>query len=184
MLRAARVADHLLRTLVKRIPLNNRLVLLSAILLTTLVMPGVFGQAVAQEASAITPPPVARVRPVVNDYFGTKVTDPYRYMESLDNPEVARWMKARNDYTRCVLDRIPGRDELLVRIEQLDESIPARVGSVIRLATGHYFYRKSLSKESVFKLYMRDRDERYRRVIRGSTEAQWGRVLPLLPTRT
>ena len=46
MLRAARVADHLLRTLVKRIPPNNRLVLLSAILLTTLVMPGAFTQAV------------------------------------------------------------------------------------------------------------------------------------------
>ncbi len=156
MLRAARFADHLLRTLVKRIPPNNRLVLLSAILLTTLAMPGVFNQAVAQAPSAIAPPPIARVRPVVNDYFGTKVTDPYRYMESLDNPEVARWMKAQNNYTRSVLDRIPGRDELLVRIEQLDESIPARVGSVIRLATGRYFYLKSLSKESVFKLYMRD----------------------------
>jgi hypothetical protein len=54
------------------------------------------------------------------------------------------------------LDRIPGRDELLVRIEQLDESIPARVGGVIRLATGSYSYLKSMRKESVFKLYMRD----------------------------
>jgi uncharacterized repeat protein (TIGR03803 family) len=73
---------------VKRIPSNNRLGLLSAILVTTLLMPGVFGQAVAQDPSAINSPPIARVRPVVNDYFGTKVTDPYRYMESLDNPEV------------------------------------------------------------------------------------------------
>ncbi len=140
----------------KRVSTNNCLVLISLILVITLVTPGMFGQAVAQDRSAITPPPVARVRPVVDDYFGTKVTDPYRYMESLDNPEVAGWMKAQNEYTRRVLGRIPGRNELLARIEQLDESIPARVGGIVRLATGRYFYLKSLSKESVFKLYMRD----------------------------
>lgn len=140
----------------KRISSNNCLVLMSAILVTNLVMPGVFGQDVAQDPPAITPPPVARVRPVVNDYFGTMVTDPYRYMESLDNPEVAGWMKAQNEYTRRVLGRIPGRAELLARIKQLDESIPARVGEIVPLATGRYFYLKSLSKDSVFKLYMRD----------------------------
>jgi prolyl oligopeptidase len=141
---------------VKRIPSNNRLGLPSAILVTTLLTPGVFGPAVAQNPSAIDSPPIARVQPVVNDYFGTKVADPYRYMENLDDPEVARWMKAQNDYTRRVLDRIPGRDGLLARIERLDESVPARVGEVMRLTTGRYFYLKSLSNESVFKLYMRD----------------------------
>ena len=140
----------------KHISSNNCLTQISLILVVTLVMPGLFCQAVAQDRSALPPPPVARVRPVVNDYFGTKVTDPYRYMESLNNPEMAGWMKAQNEYTRSVLGRIPGRNELLARIEQLDESVPARVGGIVRLATGRYFYLKSLSKESVFKLYMRD----------------------------
>jgi prolyl oligopeptidase len=141
---------------VKRIPANNCLLLIFAFLGTNLATPRVLSQAVAQDSPAITRPPVARVRPVVDDYFGTKVTDPYRYMESLENPEVAGWMKAQNQYTRRVLARIPGRDELLARIEQLDESIPARVDGIRRLATGRYFYLKSFSKESVFKLYMRD----------------------------
>ena len=110
----------------------------------------------AQDASVITRPAVARVRPVVDDYFGTKVTDPYRYMEHLNNPEVAKWMEAQNDYTRRVLGRISGRHELLARIEQLDKSIPARVGGIVRLATGRYFFYKLLSAESVVKLYMRD----------------------------
>jgi prolyl oligopeptidase len=140
---------------VKRISSNDCRVPISPILVITLVIAGWFGQSVAQDRSAIPPPPVARIRPVVNDYFGTKVSDPYRYMESLNNPEVAGWMKAQNEYTRRVLARIPGHNELLARIEQLDESIPARVGGVVRLATGRYFYLKSLSKESVFKLYMR-----------------------------
>jgi prolyl oligopeptidase len=131
-------------------------VLISAFLVATLLTPEVFRKTVAQDTSAITQPPVARVRSVVDDYFGTKVTDPYRYMEHLDNPEVAKWMNAQNDYTRRVLGHISVRDELLARIELLDKSVPARVGGVVRLATGRYFYYKLLSTESVTKLYMRD----------------------------
>lgn len=140
----------------KRTPSNNCLVLVSAFLIANLLTLEVFRQAVAQDASTITRPPIARVRPVVDDYFGTKVTDPYRYMEHLDNPEVAKWMKSQNEYTRRVLGRISGRDALLARIEQLDQSVPARVGGIVRLATGRYFYYKLLSTESVTKLYMRD----------------------------
>jgi len=140
----------------KRAPPNNCLVLVSAFLVANLLTADVVREAVAQDTAAITQPAVARVRPVVDDYFGTKVTDPYRYMEHLDNPEVAKWMKAQNDYTRRVLGRISGRDEFLARIEQLDNSVPARVGGIVRLATGRYFYYKLLSTESVTKLYMRD----------------------------
>src|ERR1700748_3797636 len=42
-------------------------------------------------------PPVAPVRPVTTDYFGTAVTDNYRYMENLQDPQVQAWMKAQND---------------------------------------------------------------------------------------
>lgn len=74
-----------------------------------------------------TKPPVAPVRPMVTDYYGTKVTDNYRYMENLKDPEVQAWMKAQNDYTRAVLDRIPGREKLLERIEHFDQSAPVVV---------------------------------------------------------
>jgi len=58
-------------------------------------------------------PSAAPVRPVTDDYYGTKVVDPYRYMENLNDPEVQAWMKAQNDHTRAVLARIPGREPLL-----------------------------------------------------------------------
>ena len=40
-------------------------------------------------------PPVAPVRPVTDTHFGTKVTDPYRYMDDFHNAEVKAWVKAQ-----------------------------------------------------------------------------------------
>ena len=60
-------------------------------------------------------PPVAAARPVTDDYFGTKVTDSYRWMEDMKSPELAEWMKAQNAYTREILQSIPGRADLRSR---------------------------------------------------------------------
>jgi prolyl oligopeptidase len=98
-------------------------------------------------------PPVAPVRPVTDDYFGTKVTDPYRYMENLRDPEVQGWLKAQNDFTRSVIAAIPGRAQLLARIRELDHSVP-RV-SADRLPGDLYFIQKLLPGDDVEKLYLR-----------------------------
>jgi len=100
-------------------------------------------------------PPVAPARPVTEDYFGAKVVDPYRYMENLRDPEVQAWFKAQDDYTRAVLGRIPGRQQLLERIKQLDQSAPFQVGDVQRYQGEKYYYRKRLASEEVGKLYER-----------------------------
>jgi prolyl oligopeptidase len=109
----------------------------------------------AADAVPSAPPP-APVHPVTDEYFGTKVVDPYRYMENLKDPEVEAWFRAQNAYTRAILGRIPGRDALLAKIKQLDESAPARVSDVRRLPNGRYFYQKRLASEDVPKVYMRD----------------------------
>ena len=101
-------------------------------------------------------PPVAPVRPVTDEYFGIKVVDPYRYMENLKDPEVQAWFKAEDDYTRAVLATIPGRRQLLDRIEQLDQSAPYHVSNVQRYEGERYYYQKMLASEEVSKLYERD----------------------------
>lgn len=98
-------------------------------------------------------PPVAPVRMVTDEYFGVKVSDPYRYMEDLADPEVVAWFKGQNDYTQSVLARISGRNALLERMKALDESAPARVTDLRRLPNDRYFYQKRLATEDVSKLY-------------------------------
>jgi prolyl oligopeptidase len=106
-----------------------------------------------QSKEEVQPPPVAPVKPVTTDYYGTKVVDPYRYMENLKDPKVQTWMKAQNDYTRAVLAQIPGREKLLERIRQLDQTVPQVQAT--RLPGNRYLVLKSLPGESTAKLYSR-----------------------------
>jgi prolyl oligopeptidase len=70
--------------------------------------------------------PPADVRPVTDDYFGTKITDPYRWMEAgPTDPKFLDFLKEQNDYTRAVLQPLASpRDKLLARIRQLDNAVP------------------------------------------------------------
>ncbi len=56
---------------------------------------------------------------VVDDYFGTKVADPYRWLEDDNAPEVAAWVEAQNKVTFGYLDTISYRPQLRKRLEKL-----------------------------------------------------------------
>jgi prolyl oligopeptidase len=96
------------------------------------------------------------VRAIEDTYYGTRVSDPYRYLEDLQNPEVQAWFKAQNEYARAVLAGIPGRRALFNRIRQLDESSTPRVFDVHLVPGNRYFYEKRLPNEDVAKIYVRD----------------------------
>ncbi len=106
-------------------------------------------------SAQISPPSKAPVRPVVDDYFGTKVTDNYRWMENLKDPEMQRWMKAQADYTRATLDALPGYAELLKRIDELNTSEPAQVTGV-QIVGGRYYSLRTPQGAQSPKLYVRD----------------------------
>src|SRR3981189_3332619 len=66
----------------------------------------------------LTYPETKRVD-VVDDYFGTKVPDPYRWLEDENSPETAAWVAAQNKVTFAYLDTIPYRAKLKTRLTQL-----------------------------------------------------------------
>src|ERR1051325_8135770 len=55
----------------------------------------------------------------VDDYFGTKVADPYRWLEDDTASTVAAWVKAENALTFAYLEKIPFRARLRARLEDL-----------------------------------------------------------------
>src|SRR5690348_1708578 len=114
---------------------------------------GVLAPSLKSQEGTAAKQPVAPVRPVTDDYYGTKIVDNYRYMENLKDPEVQAWMKGQNDYTRAVLANIPGRAKLLARIKQVDQSVPVVGGQ--RLPGDLYLIRKRLANGDVYKLYLR-----------------------------
>lgn len=77
----------------------------------------------ASEVSAMdsTAPsyPETRRGDVVDDYFGTRVPDPYRWLEALDSEEVADWVAAQNAVSRPFLEALPRREALRERATTL-----------------------------------------------------------------
>jgi prolyl oligopeptidase len=99
-------------------------------------------------------PPSTPVREVKEDYFGTTVVDPYRWLEKTSDAEVKNWMKAQNDYTQSVLAKIPGRAKMLERIRALDNA-GINVSS-LQVWGGRYFYLKTEPGSDNRKLCVRD----------------------------
>jgi prolyl oligopeptidase len=70
------------------------------------------------------PVPATPRRPVVDEYWGTKVTDDYQWLEK-DSPELDAWDAAQTAHARAFLDPIPVAAALRARLTKLmDESAP------------------------------------------------------------
>jgi prolyl oligopeptidase len=98
-------------------------------------------------------PPVAPVIPVTTDYYGTQVTDDYRWMEA-GGPKLSAYEHGQNDYTRQKLQAIPGRAALLKDISA-DSNLTSSTQVVI-IAAGKYFYQQTLPGQNTAKIYVRD----------------------------
>src|SRR5271157_3755402 len=77
-------------------------------------------------AKSSAKPALAVADNVVTDYFGTKVADPYRWMEAgPQDPRVTGFLTTQSEITRSVLTPLSApRTRLLARIRELDNAIP------------------------------------------------------------
>src|SRR5882757_6496177 len=84
--------------------------------------------------------PVAKKGDQVDVYQGTKVADPYRWMEDDMSPQTAAWVEAENKITFPYLEAIPFRAQLQARVKQLSDyekySSPSHKGP-------YYFFSKN-----------------------------------------
>jgi prolyl oligopeptidase len=56
---------------------------------------------------------------VVDDYFGTKIPDPYRWLEDTGSPETAAWVQAQNKLSSAYLAALPDREPFKERLTKL-----------------------------------------------------------------
>jgi prolyl oligopeptidase len=104
--------------------------------------------------SQTTTPPVAPVRVVTDEYFGQKIDDPYRYLEDQKNADVIAWMKAQADYTRAVLDSMPGRAQWVAEMKKYMNAADFTI-SDLQIGGDLLFYRKRKRGENQALLYVR-----------------------------
>jgi prolyl oligopeptidase len=105
----------------------------------------------AQTSSLAYPKP--HTGNVVDSYFGTKVADPYRWMEDLGSPELKRWVDAENAITSRYLDSVPVRDALKKRITEL-YSYPRVTLPFYR--GRHWFYRRNTGLQRQAVVFTRE----------------------------
>lgn len=86
----------------------------------------------------------------VDDYFGTKVSDPYRWLEDDKSAETAAWVAAENKITQDYLSKIPFREQVRKRLEEMwnypKYSSPFKEGE-------YYYYYKNDGLQNQSILY-------------------------------
>ena len=92
--------------------------------------------------------PATRTVDQVDTFFGTRVTDPYRWLEDEKDPEVQRWVEAQNAVTQGYLERIPFRDAVAKRLTELLDY--QRVGLPVKRGEWVFFSKNTgLQNQSV-----------------------------------
>jgi prolyl oligopeptidase len=94
--------------------------------------------------------PVAKKLDQTDNYHGTTVADPYRWLEDANSAETKAWVTAQNTVTQAYLNQIPQRAAIRERLTKLWNyerySVPGKEG-------GRYFYSRNDGLQNQSVLY-------------------------------
>jgi prolyl oligopeptidase len=103
-------------------------------------------------AAKLTYPETRKIEHV-DDYHGTKVADPYRWLEDDNAPDTKAWVEAQNKVTFGYLGQIPVRAAIKDRLTQLWNferfGVPDKEG-------GKYFYWRNAGLQNQNVWYVMD----------------------------
>src|SRR5438105_4511155 len=116
-----------------------------------LALMGGIGVDCGRAADAPLTYPTARKGTQVDDYHGTKIADPYRWLEDDNSPETHAWVEAENKVTMSFLETIPQRASIKERLTTLWNyerfGVPQRQG-------GRYFFTRNSGLQNQRVLYV------------------------------
>jgi prolyl oligopeptidase len=125
-------------------------------LCSTAALAAACGTAPDEADEPLSAPPTTRKVEVVDDYHGTRVADPFRWLEDQDSEEVLAWADRQNEHTEAFLGRADDRDEIRDRLTGLWNfarwSAPSRHGP-------HWVWSKNDGLQDQAVLYRADRPD-------------------------
>ena len=89
----------------------------------------------------------------VDEYFGVKVADPYRWLENDTSAQTAAWVEAENKVTNAYLQKIPFRGKLLKRLTELANY--EKIGAP-RKRHGKWYFYKNDGLQNQYVMYVMD----------------------------
>ncbi|HEY9091134.1 prolyl oligopeptidase family serine peptidase [Parasphingorhabdus sp.] len=108
--------------------------------------------------------PETKTVDVVEEQFGEKITDPYRWLENdvREDSDVAAWVDAQNAVTNAYLEKLDGREALAASMTKLFDydalGVPVEAG-------GKYFYERKSGGQNQAVLYVREGEDGEERVL-------------------
>ena len=97
--------------------------------------------------------PKAEKDGTVDEYFGVKVADPYRWLENDTSQQTAAWVEAENKVTNSYLSKIPFRQKLLKRLTELSNY--EKIGAP-RKRHGKWYFYKNNGLQNQYVMYQMD----------------------------
>jgi prolyl oligopeptidase len=142
-------------------------------LISSILLPLSFAAALNAQAPARLVYPQAAKGTQVDDYHGTSIADPYRWLENTDSPETKAWVTAENNLSMSYLNAIPERTAIRDRLTKLWDYpkyvVPTKVGDRL-----FFLENSGLQNQSI--LYVRDGDRPARVLIDPNTLSADGTV--------
>ncbi len=109
----------------------------------------------------LTYPEIAR-SDHADDYFGSRVADPYRYLEDLESDAARQLVESQNALAQPYLEAIPGRQRIIERMTELWGF--ARTGVPVKRG-GRYFYEANDGEQEQDVLMVADSADAEPRVL-------------------
>jgi len=111
------------------------------------------GQAIhGRGGITLPPPPDAKVAPVTDDYFGTKIVDNYRWLEDANRADTKAFIDAENAYTQRYMEQAKMRPQFADDLDQLEHvsawGVPIQRGNDL-------FFEKIVAGEGQASIYVR-----------------------------
>ena len=105
-----------------------------------------------REGITLPPPPDVESRPIADNYFGTHITDNFRWLENSKSPETREFIDQQNAYTTRYLKQARIRSQVLDDLDPLEHT--SRWSIPIQRA-GNYYFMKRLAGEEQASIYLR-----------------------------